>query len=74
LKVDKNLLLSIDYGTINYLRQKGNTKIKTPYIIDFETMLKDTDFPRFMREIKIKGIRSIFYSAGLCRPGVWENR
>lgn len=51
LKVDKNLLFSIDYGTINYLRQMGNSKIKTPYIIDFETMLKDTDFPRFMREM-----------------------
>jgi pyruvate, water dikinase len=51
LKVDKNLLLSIDYGTINYLRQMGNSKIKTPYIIDFETMLKDTDFPGFMREM-----------------------
>ena len=51
LKVDKNLFLSIDYETINYLSQLGKSNIKTPYLIDFKTMLKDTDFPVLMREM-----------------------
>jgi pyruvate,water dikinase len=51
LKVDKNLFASIDYETINYLSQMGYANIKKPYIIDFETIMKDTDFPQLMREM-----------------------
>ncbi|HEX2947658.1 MAG TPA: PEP/pyruvate-binding domain-containing protein [Clostridia bacterium] len=49
LKADKGLFVSVDYETINYLSQKGYSNIKTPYIADFKTMLKDTDFPGLMR-------------------------
>lgn len=48
LKTDKNLFFSVDYETINYL---GQSNIKTPYILDFETMLKETDFPHFMKDM-----------------------
>ncbi len=51
LKADKGLFVSVDYETINYLSQKGYSNIKTPYIADFKTMLKDTDFPGLMREM-----------------------
>ncbi|UWG97835.1 PEP/pyruvate-binding domain-containing protein [Dehalobacter sp. DCM] len=51
LKVDQRLFVSIDYETVHYLRQLGRSPIKTPYIIDFETMLRDTDFPLMMREM-----------------------
>ncbi len=51
LKTSNNLFASIDYETINYLRQMGHSKIKKPYIIDFKTMLKETDFPRLMKEM-----------------------
>lgn len=51
LKADKGLFVSVDYETINYLSQKGYSNIKTPYIADFKTMLKDTDFPRLMRDM-----------------------
>lgn len=50
LKVDKSLFFSIDYETINYLSQMGYS-IKTPYLIDFEALLKDTDFPQLMKEM-----------------------
>lgn len=51
LKVDKKWFVSIDYETIQYLRQLGRADITTPYIIDFDTMLRDTDFPQLMKEI-----------------------
>lgn len=51
LKVDKSLFFSVDYETIQYLSQMGYSNIKTPYIIDFETLLKETDFPQLMRRI-----------------------
>lgn len=51
LKTDKSLFFSIDYETINYLEKLGQSNIKTPYILDFETMLKETDFPSFMKDM-----------------------
>jgi pyruvate,water dikinase len=51
LKADKDLFVSIDYETINYLSQMGYSNFNKPYIVDFQKMLKDTDFPQFMREM-----------------------
>lgn len=51
LKVDPSLFRSIDYETIAYLGQMGYSHVKTPYLTDFETLLKATDFPRVMREM-----------------------
>ena len=51
LKVDKDLFFSVDYERINNLRQLGYNNFKTPYLIDFNTMLRDTDFPLVMREM-----------------------
>lgn len=51
LKADKELFLSVDYETINYLSQMGYSDFDKPYIVDFQKMLNDTDFPQLMREM-----------------------
>jgi hypothetical protein len=51
LDADINLFASVDYRTINYLRQMGHSNIQTPYIFDFERMLRDTEFPGLMKEM-----------------------
>lgn len=50
-KADKHLFASVDHETKRYLEDLGHTGITTPYIIDFERMLKDTEFPRLMRDM-----------------------
>lgn len=51
LKTDKDLFFSVDHETLSYLEQLGHFGIETPYIIDFETMLKTTEFPKLMKEL-----------------------
>lgn len=51
LKADKELFVSIDYETINYLSEMGYSDLNKPYIVDFQKMLKNTDFPQLMREM-----------------------
>jgi hypothetical protein len=51
IKTDKNIFVSQDYETMKRLRDLGYTNIKTPYILDFEKMLKKTSFPKTMQDI-----------------------
>ena len=51
LKVRKELFASIDYETLNRLRELGYQNIATPYLLDFKLLLKDTKFPDIMKEL-----------------------
>ena len=51
LKADKRLFASPDYATEERMRQLGYTSFKTPQILDFKRLLKDTEFTAIMREM-----------------------
>ncbi|MFK7691285.1 PEP/pyruvate-binding domain-containing protein [Paenibacillus sp. HJGM_3] len=51
LKVNKGLFASVDYRTEERLRQLGIAGGKTPYIVDFQQLLRRTDFPILMRDM-----------------------
>ena len=51
IKVKKELFAGIDYATVEWLREKGVKVAKTPYILDFKKLLKDTLFPALMRDM-----------------------
>ncbi|MBP1153994.1 MULTISPECIES: PEP/pyruvate-binding domain-containing protein [unclassified Paenibacillus] len=51
LKVDKELFASLDYQTLNRLHELGYTDSKAPYILDFQKLLKNTEFPSLMRDM-----------------------
>jgi pyruvate, water dikinase len=51
LKVDKELFASVDYLTEERLRERGITNVKTPYILDFQQVLKSTEFPTLLRDM-----------------------
>ena len=51
LKVDKSLFVSRDEATANRLIGLEYPGSDTPYILDFEKILKETDFPQFMRDM-----------------------
>ncbi|MGO4886778.1 PEP/pyruvate-binding domain-containing protein [Anaerobacillus sp. MEB173] len=51
LKVEKNLFARIDYETADRLRELGYKNAHMPYILDFQQLLKNTEFPTVMREI-----------------------
>lgn len=51
LKVAPELFASVDYETVNYLRQMGRSPAQTPYVVDFAAMLRETGFPGLMRDM-----------------------
>ena len=51
IKIDKGLFVSVDYETADRLREIGYKNIKPAYILDFVKVLKDTQFPVFMKDI-----------------------
>lgn len=51
IKVNKGLFASTDHLTIERMRESGLTLKNTPYILDFQQLLKHTGFPAFMREV-----------------------
>lgn len=51
LKVDKELFASPDYETALRLSELGYTGYRTPYILDFDNLLKGTEFPGLMKEM-----------------------
>ncbi len=51
IKVKKELFASIDYETADRLRELGYQNVKTPYILDFKKLLKETAFPGIMKEL-----------------------
>lgn len=51
VKVTKSLFASVDHLTEERLRERGITNGNTPYILDFQQMLKETDFPSLMRDM-----------------------
>jgi len=51
IKVKKELFAGIDYQTMDRLRELGYTNRKTPYILDFRNILKDTVFPGLMKDM-----------------------
>ncbi|HHV11314.1 MAG TPA: pyruvate kinase [Clostridiales bacterium] len=51
IKVKKELFASVDHATVDWLRERGARSHKTPYILDFRKLLKDTPFPALMKEM-----------------------
>jgi hypothetical protein len=51
IKVKKDLFASIDYQTMDRLRDLGYLNYKTPYLLDFKKLLKDTTFPVLMKDM-----------------------
>ncbi|MDF2543507.1 MAG: pyruvate kinase [Herbinix sp.] len=51
IKVNRDLFAGIDYQTVERLRERGITNRKTPYILDFQKLLKQTEFPALMKEM-----------------------
>ncbi len=51
LKVDRGLFASPDYETARRLKELGYTNRKTPYILDFQRLLNQTEFPKLMRDM-----------------------
>ena len=51
LKVDQELFAHLDYKRANSLRELGYTDIIVPYILDFQKLLVDTEFPKVMRDM-----------------------
>ncbi len=51
LKTDKELFASPDMQTYARLSELGYKDIRIPYILDFRRLLKETEFPKVMREL-----------------------
>ncbi|WP_102348611.1 PEP/pyruvate-binding domain-containing protein [Bacillus sp. Marseille-P3661] len=51
IKVAREMFATLDYETENRLRELGYTNIKAPYILNFKTLLGDTEFPVLMKEM-----------------------
>ncbi len=51
LKTDKNLFASTDYEAIARLRQMGYTGVKPKDILNFNKLLKETDFAAVMKDV-----------------------
>jgi pyruvate,water dikinase len=49
LKADKNLFASPDHAAEARMRELGHKDLKTPYMLDFKTLLTDTKFAAVMR-------------------------
>jgi len=51
LKTDRNLFATTDYAALERIRELGYRDYKTPYMLDFKKLLKDTKFADIMKEI-----------------------
>ncbi|MDD3138335.1 MAG: PEP/pyruvate-binding domain-containing protein [Lachnospiraceae bacterium] len=51
IKVKKELFAAIDYQTMNRLTDLGYRNMKTPYILTFQNLLKNSSFPSFMKDM-----------------------
>ncbi len=51
IKVKKELFAGIDYETLDRLRELGRYHTLTPYILNFNGLLKTTNFPSLMKEL-----------------------
>ncbi len=51
IAVEIELFARLDYQTADRLRELGYKNRKTPYILDFHRLLKDTEFPILMRDM-----------------------
>lgn len=51
IKVGKKLFASVDYQTVERLRERGQYNHNTPYILDFHGLLKNTAFPALMKDL-----------------------
>lgn len=51
IKVDKSLFATVDQATLDFLRERGMANPYTPYILDFQQLLTQTEFPKLMREM-----------------------
>ena len=51
IKVKKELFAAIDYETLDRLRELGHYHAAIPYVLNFNSLLKDTHFPSLMKEL-----------------------
>jgi len=51
LKTDRRLFASPDYATETRMRELGYVNFKTPYLLDFKKLFKETKFAVIMREM-----------------------
>jgi hypothetical protein len=51
IKAGKELFAGIDYPTLERLRERGYGNYKTPYILEFKNLLKNTLFPVIMKDM-----------------------
>lgn len=51
LKADRSLFATVDYQTADRMRELGYTGRPTPHILDFQKLLRETEFPVLMREL-----------------------
>ncbi|GAB2671883.1 PEP/pyruvate-binding domain-containing protein [Paenibacillus thermoaerophilus] len=51
IKADKELFASADYERMNRLRELGRSGRSVPYLLDFQKLLKHSEFPELMREM-----------------------
>lgn len=51
IKVRKELFAEVDDQTLERLRERGYSNVKTPYILNFRNLLKNTAFPGLMRDM-----------------------
>lgn len=51
IKVKKELFASIDYETLDRIRELGHNHVATPYVLNFSGLLKNTSFPTLMKEL-----------------------
>lgn len=51
LKTNKHLFVEKDYEVERTLRDMGRYNVDIPYILNFKKLLKDTDFPKVMKNI-----------------------
>jgi len=51
IKVNKSLFATLDYETLNRIRELGYTDQADPYTLTFNQLLSKTEFPQLMKEI-----------------------
>jgi len=51
IRVDPSLFASVDYGTLNRMRERRMKVQQMPYILDLHKLLSETDFPAVMRDM-----------------------
>lgn len=51
ISIDKSLFVTLDYNEANRLRELGYKNNRIPYILDFNKMFRNTNFPVLMRKM-----------------------